>query len=71
MFERKSAFIGILLSLAIGGIIFLSAAYVIDNTRTNNLLTFAADDGLGSDIQLIEETGALSATIPDDVVKNL
>lgn len=71
MFSRKSTFIGVLLSLAIGGVIFLSATYVIDNTRINNQLTFAADDGLGSDIQLIEETGALSETIPEDLIERM
>lgn len=71
MFARKGTFIGILLSLSIGGVIFLGATYVIDNTRTNNQLTFAADDGLGSDIQLVEETGDLTETIPENVVAAL
>ena len=71
MFARKSTFIGILLSLSIGGVIFLGATYVIDNTRINNELTFAADDGLGSDIQLSEETGSLAETIPDEAVASL
>lgn len=71
MFARKSTFIGILLSLSIGGVIFLGATYVIDNTRINNELTFAADDGLGSDIQLSEETGSLAETISDEAVASL
>lgn len=71
MFSRKSTFIAVLLSLAIGGVIFLSATYVINNTRLNNQLTFAADDGLGSDIQLIEETGTLSETIPENLIEKM
>ena len=56
MFARKGTFAGILLSLSIGSVIFLGAAYVTDNTRINNELTFAADDGLGSDIQVLSVT---------------
>ncbi len=52
MFARKGTFAGILLSLSIGSIIFLGAFYVTENTRINNDLTFKADDGLGSDIQV-------------------
>lgn len=71
MFARKSTFIGIVVSLAIGGVIFLSATYVIENTRVNNTLTFAADDGLGSDIQLVEEKGLLSETVSMETVDAL
>ena len=52
MLSRKSTFFGILLSLSIGSIIFLGATYVTENTKTNNELTFKADDGLASDIQI-------------------
>ena len=50
MFSRKGTFVGILLSLSIRSEIFLGAAYVTENIRINNDLTFKADDGLGSDI---------------------
>ncbi len=71
MFARKGAFIGILLSLAVGSVVFLSASYVIQNTRINNELTFAADDGLGSDVQLVEENGILNETIPEQSIDAL
>lgn len=71
MFARKRTFVGILLSLAMGSVIFLSASYVITNTKSNNDLLFAADDGLGSDIQLTEERGLLSQTIPEETVRAL
>ena len=58
MFSRKGTFIGILLSLSIGSVLFLGTAYVTENTRINNELTFAADDGLGSDIQVYESRTA-------------
>lgn len=71
MFSRKGTFIGILLSLSVGSVIFLGAAYVTENTRTNNELTFAADDGLGSDIQVYEGSDSLEDTIPEKTVETL
>lgn len=71
MFSRKGTFAGILLSLSIGSVIFLGAAYVTENTRINNDLTFKADDGLGSDIQVYEDSDSLSDTIPADVTGQL
>lgn len=64
MFSRKSILFGILLSMSVGSIIFLSAAYVTENTQRNNELTFKADDGLGSDLQVYEEADSLADVIP-------
>lgn len=64
MFGKISAFVGILFSLSIGGIIFLGATYVTENTKIHNELTFKADDGLGSDIQVFEDSDSLHDTIP-------
>ena len=71
MLARKRTFVGIILSLALGSVIFLGATYVIENTRINNELVFAADDGLGSDIQLVSENGLLAQTIPAQTVASL
>lgn len=71
MFSRKGTFVGILLSLSVGSVIFLAAAYATENTRINNRLTFAADDGLGSDIQVYEESDSLSDTIPEDALRQI
>lgn len=71
MFSRKGTFIGILLSLSIGSVIFLGATYVTENTRINNALTFAADDGLGSDIQVYEASDELSDIIPEQTVEQM
>lgn len=71
MFSRKGTFIGILLSLSIGSVIFLGAAYVAENTRINNSLTFAADDGLESDIQVYEESDRLSDIIPKQIAEQI
>ncbi|MGF0034040.1 FtsX-like permease family protein [Bariatricus sp. SGI.154] len=71
MFDRKGTFIGIVLSLSIGSIIFLGAFYVTENTRTNNELTYKADDGLGSDIQVYEQSDQLTDAIPENLVRQM
>ena len=71
MFGRKETLIGILLSLSLGSVIFLGASYVTENTRKNNELTFKADDGLGSDIQLCEQSEQLSDVIPAQKIKEI
>lgn len=71
IFSRKRTFLGILMSLSIGSVVFLGATYVIENTHINNALVFAADDGLGSDIQLICENGVLNETIPSQTIERL
>ncbi|EGB92979.1 FtsX-like permease family protein [Clostridium sp. D5] len=71
MFARKGAFIGILLSLSAGCLLFLGSAYVAENTRINNELTFKADDGLGSDIQIYLDTDDLKTVIPEKTIQQL
>lgn len=71
MLERKGAFLGILLSLSVGSLIFLGTAYVTKNTKINNELTFKADDGLGSDIQIYEDSDSLTDVIPKDTAEQL
>lgn len=71
MFERKGAFLGILLSLSVGSLIFLGTAFVTKNTQINNELTFKADDGLGSDIQVYEDSDVLSDVISENTMKKL
>lgn len=68
MFERKGTFMGILISLSLGGILFLGTTYVVQNTRIHNELTFKADDGLSSDIQVYEDSHILSDVIPEEAV---
>lgn len=71
MFTKKGMFLGILFSLSVGSVIFLGATYVTENARINNELTFATDDGLGSDIQVYEASDCLSDTIPEQTVEQL
>ncbi|MDB8710459.1 FtsX-like permease family protein [Mediterraneibacter gnavus] len=64
MFSRKKTFIGIILSLSVGSVLFLGTAYLTENAKINNELTFKADDGLGSDIQVYEDSDSLPSLIP-------
>jgi len=50
--RKKSAFLGILLSLSLGGAIFLCATYAIDLKMENNELSIKADNDLNSDYQI-------------------
>lgn len=63
LFERKGTFLGIIVSLSLGAILFLGTTYVIQNARIHNALTFKADDGLASDIQVYEDSHRLSDVI--------
>lgn len=71
MFARRGTFWGILLSLSAGSLLFLGVSYVTENTKRNNELTFKADDGLGSDIQVYEESDHLADTIPEEAVRQM
>ncbi|MBU3878233.1 FtsX-like permease family protein [Faecalicatena sp. AGMB00832] len=71
MFARKGAFVGILFSLSAGSLIFLGTTYITQTTRTHNELSFKADDGLASDIQVYEESDELKDTIPASSVTQL
>lgn len=52
------------MSLSVGSVLFLGTAYLTENAKINNELTFKADDGLGSDIQVYEDSDSLSGLIP-------
>ncbi len=71
MFEKKSTFFGIILSLSIGSVIFLGTFYVTENTKTNNELVFKADDGLGSDIQIYMQSDVPADVIPEKDVSRM
>ena len=59
------------ISMSLGGMMFLGTDYVIRNAKINNELTLKADDGLGSDIQVYEESDCLSDVIPENSVENM
>lgn len=71
MFERKGVFVGILFSLSMGSVIFLGAFYITENTKIHNALTYKADDGLGSDIQVLIQSEKLEDAIPQESVAQM
>lgn len=71
MFANSGSFLGMIVSLALGGIIFLGSTFAIENTRVNNQLVLKTDDGLGSELQISEQSSKLSDTIPQEVITNI
>lgn len=71
MFERKRTFLGILVSLSLGGVIFLCSNFVLTNAQTSNQMQLASDDGLGSDYKIYENNIDLNKTLGEDVENNL
>lgn len=52
MFAVPLKFIGIIISLAIGGILILATNYIATNTRMNNEMVMHSQEGLSSDIKV-------------------
>lgn len=71
MFRNLGSFIGIIISLSIGGIIFLGSTFVIENTRINNELSLKTDDGLTSDLQILEQSNHLLDVIPKQTIDEI
>ena len=71
MLERKRTFLGILVSLSLGGVIFLCANFVLTNAQASNQMQLASDDGLGSDYKIYENNIDLNKTLGEDVENNL
>lgn len=71
IFENKTSCIAIIISIAIGGIVFLSGSFIIYNTKLNNELSLKTDDGLGSDLQIYEVSENLNDLIENDLIENI
>lgn len=74
MFANKRKVIGILLSLSIGGCIFLCTTYMVENLKVHAELSLMSDDGLGSEYRISLKSGSLKDTIPEvvaDKIKNM
>ncbi|MBQ8967823.1 ABC transporter permease [Ruminococcus sp.] len=66
MFPTKAGTAGSMLSLAVGSVLFLGSVFVTENTRRNNQLTFKADDGLGSDMQVMIDSENYDTVVSQD-----
>ena len=74
MFANKRKVIGILLSLSIGGCIFLCTTYMVENLKVHAELSLMSDDGLGSEYRISLKSNSLKDTIPEavaDKIKNM
>lgn len=71
MFSNKRKVLGILLSLSIGGCIFLCTNYMIENLKVHAELSLMSDDGLGSEYRISLKSDSLQDTIPEDVAKKI
>lgn len=65
MFGNKRTFIGIIISLSLGGILFLGTSYVAESTRANMNHSFQTDEGIGSDMSVYIDSDNPSYFIPD------
>lgn len=68
MFSNKKKVVGILLSLSIGGCIFLCTTYMVENLKIHAEMSMKSDDGLGSEYQISVKSRKLSDIIPESVV---
>lgn len=71
MFSNKRKVLGILLSLSIGGCIFLCTTYMVENLKVHAELSLMSDDGLGSEYRISLKSDSLQDTIPEDVAKKI
>lgn len=71
MFANKRKVISILLSLSIGGCIFLCTTYMIENLKVDAELSLVSDDGLGSEYRISLKSDSLKDMIPADVAEKI
>lgn len=71
MLIRKRSFFSILVSLSLGGAVFLCISFVLVNAKESSRMQLASDDGLGSDFKVYESTSNLKETISQDKIEEL
>ena len=71
MFSNKKKVIGILLSLSLGGCIFLCTNYMTENLKIHADMSLKSDDGLGSDYRISVKSNVLSDTISERTVDEI
>lgn len=68
---KSSTFIGIIISLSLGGVLFICTTYVADNAKQNNIHAMQTDNGLYTDINVSIEDDDLGNVIPKDIINNI
>lgn len=71
MFGKLSTFAGIIISLSLGGVIFLSTTYVAQSTEKNNNHAFRTDEGLGADIKVYIDSDNGGYTISQSIFDSI
>ena len=71
MFSNKRKVLGILLSLSVGGCIFLCTTYMVENLKVHAELSLMSDDGLGSEYRISLKSDSLQDTIPEAVAEKI
>lgn len=71
MFANKRKVLGILLSLSIGGCIFLCTTYMVENLKVHAELSLMSDDGLGSKYRISLKSDSLNDKIPENVTEKI
>lgn len=71
MFGKLSTFAGIIISLSLGGVIFLGTAYTAESTKKNMNHTLKTDDQLDSDLLVYIDSDNGSYSIPENAVKQI
>lgn len=64
---KKTAFAGIIISLSLGGVLFVSSTYVADNARQNNEHAMLTNESLYTDLRISIEDDDLGNVIPGNV----
>lgn len=63
--------LGILLSLSMGGCIFLCTTYMVENLKIHAEMSLKSDDGLGSPYQIFLKSNLPGDTIPEETVEKI
>lgn len=71
MFANRRKVVGILLSLSIGGCIFLCTTYMVENLKVHAELSLKSDDGLSSEYRIGLKSNSLEDTIPESVADQI
>lgn len=71
MFSDKRKVAGIIVSLSIGGCIFLCTTYMVENLKIHAEMALKSDDGLGSEYHVSVRSDSMADTIPESAVEEM
>ena len=71
MFSNKIKALGIVLSLSLGGCLFMCSSYLTENLKIHADMALRSDDGLNSEYVVSLKSNDLSDSIPASVVEEL